>query len=317
MEVRRPDLEFLLLLLVFPAASWKYVYVPNRLTWKEAQRLCTTNYTDLAPVSNEHDQDFLTGMTATTQSRWFGLKWNTSSRIWDWSGGTKLSTAFWSGIAPTNPNNREYAAVMLYGQWHGYYALTNNFPFFCYKVHAIRERKTWYEALDYCRQNHQDLASVASETEMMLMEKELGKELSSQNVWIGLQYLVDEWLWLDGQTFGYESWGTDPTPICPSIDYACGALRLNGTFPFFCHKVHGISEWKTWYEALDYCRQNHQDLASVASETEMMLIGKELGKELSSQNVCIGLQFMVDKWLWMERQTLSYESWGPDPKPTC
>uniref|UniRef100_A0A8C6U7S5 C-type lectin domain-containing protein n=1 Tax=Neogobius melanostomus TaxID=47308 RepID=A0A8C6U7S5_9GOBI len=78
---------------------------------------------------------------------------------------------------------------------------------FCYKVHAVRERLTWVEALQYCRTHHTDLASVASETEMMLIKKELSKDPSSDDVWIGLQFLAGQWLWVDGQPFSYESWG--------------------------------------------------------------------------------------------------------------
>ncbi|KAK7893206.1 hypothetical protein WMY93_022358 [Mugilogobius chulae] len=185
MEVRRPDLEFLLLLLVFPAASWKYVPVSRPLNWNDARLHCTTTYTDLAPVSNGHDRDFLMNFTGIY---WIGLMRNTKTE--------------------------EYGNA--------------NHPFFCYKVHAIRERKTWYEALDYCRQNTQKLASVASETEMMLIQKELRKELSSHNVWIGLQFLAGEWVWVDGQTFSYESWGPDPKKTCPILDQDCGAIQVKG-----------------------------------------------------------------------------------------
>uniref|UniRef100_A0A8C6UM69 C-type lectin domain-containing protein n=1 Tax=Neogobius melanostomus TaxID=47308 RepID=A0A8C6UM69_9GOBI len=72
--------------------------------------------------------------------------------------------------------------------------------FLCYKVHAIRKRMTWDDALQYCRTYHRDLASVASETEMMLIEKELGKEFSKLT-WIGLmRNRTDQtkWMWSGG-----------------------------------------------------------------------------------------------------------------------
>uniref|UniRef100_A0A8C6TZN6 C-type lectin domain-containing protein n=1 Tax=Neogobius melanostomus TaxID=47308 RepID=A0A8C6TZN6_9GOBI len=76
------------------------------------------------------------------------------------------------------------------------------------------ERLTWEEALQYCRTHHTDLASVASETEMMLIKKELSKDPSSDDVWIGLRFLAGEWLWVDGQPFSYESWGLLPAELC-------------------------------------------------------------------------------------------------------
>uniref|UniRef100_A0A8C6SS99 C-type lectin domain-containing protein n=1 Tax=Neogobius melanostomus TaxID=47308 RepID=A0A8C6SS99_9GOBI len=91
---------------------------------------------------------------------------------------------------------------------------------FCYKVHAVRERLTWVEALQYCRTHHTDLASVASETEMMLIKKELSKDPSSDGVWIGLRFLAGEWLWVDGQPFSYESWGASVKPSCPDMSFA-------------------------------------------------------------------------------------------------
>ncbi|KAK7893204.1 hypothetical protein WMY93_022356 [Mugilogobius chulae] len=450
MEVRRQYLEFLLLLLVFPAASWKYVYVSYSLNWNAARLYCTTNYTDLAPVSNEHDQAFLINFTGYY---WIGLMRNTENRkMWEWSGGAELSKTFWDLGEPNGFYIGEEVVVIHSGFWHDI-GPSQSCTFFCYKVHAIRQRKTWYEALDYCRQNHQDLASVASETEMMLIGKELRKGLSSQNIWIGLQFLDNKWLWMDGQTFNYESWGPNPKLTCPNIDQACGAVRVNGKVQilrvlpkdkhestldsaasstladqhgnsgkyvyerlrlnwlqaqtycrtnhtdlasidslydlslipelrpnigswswiglektsesksgwkwsggtdmslekqfwavgepnnannvedkggiwnayansfwvdaqgtslsaFFCYKVNAIREKKTWYEALDYCRENHKDLASVASETEMMHIQRELEKQLSRFNVWIGLQFLAGEWVWVDGQPFRYEFWG-------
>ncbi|KAK7893207.1 hypothetical protein WMY93_022359 [Mugilogobius chulae] len=221
--------------------SWKYVNVPIPMSWHLAQLYCeinytdlapitqlycTTNYTDLAPVSNQRDRDDLHDLCA--YKCWIGLMRNpVNPDVWEWSGGANVSANFWGEGEPNGRNSGENVAIMNKGEW--YVSLPSlPHPFFCYKVHAVRQRKTWYEALDYCRQNHQDLASVASETELMLMGKELRKELSTQNIWIGLQFLAGEWVWVDGQTFSFESWGPNPKPTCRSIDYSCGAIKVSG-----------------------------------------------------------------------------------------
>ncbi|XP_005753159.1 dromaiocalcin-1-like [Pundamilia nyererei] len=90
------------------------------------------------------------------------------------------------------------------------------------------KKKTWEEALKYCREHHNDLASVASETEMMLIQKELKKHNTTEHVWIGLRFLSREWLWVDKQEMGYEAWGDGGKPLCPHPKMKCGALQVTG-----------------------------------------------------------------------------------------
>uniref|UniRef100_A0A8C6UGR1 C-type lectin domain-containing protein n=1 Tax=Neogobius melanostomus TaxID=47308 RepID=A0A8C6UGR1_9GOBI len=112
---------------------------------------------------------------------------------------------------------------------------TLGLSFLCYKVHAIRTRMTWDEALQYCRTHHHDLASVASETEMMLIEKELRKELSSLDVWVG--FLAEDWLWVDGQPLEYEAWGLEGKPWCPMLQHVTqwNARQCDDELHFLCY----------------------------------------------------------------------------------
>uniref|UniRef100_A0A3B4H6Q9 C-type lectin domain-containing protein n=1 Tax=Pundamilia nyererei TaxID=303518 RepID=A0A3B4H6Q9_9CICH len=87
--------------------------------------------------------------------------------------------------------------------------------FFCYRAIVVGEEKTWEEALEYCREHHNDLASVASETETMLIQRELRKHNTTNNVWIGLRFLSRDWLWVDGQEMDYEAWSEEGKPLCP------------------------------------------------------------------------------------------------------
>uniref|UniRef100_A0A3Q3XHT3 C-type lectin domain-containing protein n=1 Tax=Mola mola TaxID=94237 RepID=A0A3Q3XHT3_MOLML len=97
-------------------------------------------------------------------------------------------------------------------------------PFFCYSPTVVRERKTWEEAVEYCREHRTDLASVASETEVALIRTELGKNDTTGDVWIGLHFFSGEWLWVDGQTLAYEVWGCEGRPACPDTSNAvCNA----------------------------------------------------------------------------------------------
>lgn len=78
--------------------------------------------------------------------------------------------------------------------------------FFCYRAIVVEEELTWEEALDYCREHHDDLASVASETEMLLIQRELKKHNTTELSWISLCFLPGDWLLVDGQEMGYEAW---------------------------------------------------------------------------------------------------------------
>ncbi|KAJ0062262.1 hypothetical protein NL108_002585 [Boleophthalmus pectinirostris] len=446
-----------LLLLLVSVTFGKYIYVEESMQWDKAQDYCRRNYTDLAPVNNEYDVQLLfeDGRISQQSSFWIGLMRNPENQEqWMWSGGSevKADKTFWS---PGEPNN--YGGTEDRGHFAGDAGwndvqLTSLMPFVCYKVHVVSERKTWEEALDYCREHHHDLASVASETELMLMQKELGKSVVADHVWIGLHFLAGDWLWLDKQPLEYEAWGLSGKPGCPALSEGCAALEIfsaeapfghtaamaskcglllllvsvtfgkyiyveesmqwdkaqdycrehytdlapvnneydvkllfeddrinnrrsfwiglmlnpenqeqwmwsgggevkaNKTFwrpgepnnrfeaeyrghfagdagwndaqltnlmPFVCYKVHVVSERKTWEEALDYCREHHHDLASVASETELMLMQKELSKSVIADHVWIGLQFLAGDWLWVDKQPLEYEAWGLSGKPGC
>uniref|UniRef100_A0A3P8P7T8 C-type lectin domain-containing protein n=1 Tax=Astatotilapia calliptera TaxID=8154 RepID=A0A3P8P7T8_ASTCA len=112
-----------------------------------------------------------------------------------------------------------------FSKWHDAYP-GNTRPFFCYRAIVVKQEKTWEEALEYCRKHHEDLASVASETEMLLIQKELSKHNTKEVVWIGLRFLSEDWLWVDREMMDYEAWSQGGKPLCPSTKTKCGALQV-------------------------------------------------------------------------------------------
>uniref|UniRef100_A0A8C2ZAX6 C-type lectin domain-containing protein n=1 Tax=Cyclopterus lumpus TaxID=8103 RepID=A0A8C2ZAX6_CYCLU len=89
-------------------------------------------------------------------------------------------------------------------KWHDIHVSYKKSTFFCYSAVVVRERKTWQEALEHCREHHHNLASVASDTEMLLIQKELKEDGTSARVWMGLRFLAGGWMWVDGQPLAYE-----------------------------------------------------------------------------------------------------------------
>uniref|UniRef100_UPI0037E96B60 snaclec VP12 subunit B-like n=1 Tax=Semicossyphus pulcher TaxID=241346 RepID=UPI0037E96B60 len=106
--------------------------------------------------------------------------------------------------------------------------------FFCFHLIVDDVQKTWEEALQHCRETHTDLTSLHSETEKLLALTEIQHDHITERVWIGLRYLVDSWLWVDGDTVVYEAWpqGGDQDFQCP-IRKRCGALTKEG-------------QWENW-----------------------------------------------------------------------
>lgn len=220
------DRNFILLLLVISTAVGKYVYIPDKLLWPNAQTYCQKNYTDLAPVQNSYDINFLRRIDGSdTKMIWIGMYQVFPN--WFWSGGLQVLKFFWEDGEPNDIAGLENYGAFRNFTWYDAPDIST-LSFFCYKVHAIREKKTWEGALKYCKMEHRTLASLASKTEMMLMEKELKKNYTTEYIWIGLHFLEGDWQWVDGQYRGYEAWGLSGKNWCPAEVMTCAALQMIG-----------------------------------------------------------------------------------------
>lgn len=187
-----------LLLLSSSATASKYVFISNLMSWHDAQVYCRSNHTDLAPVSNAEDMDKLQSLF------WIGLERDQANRSrWRWSGGGEVTTFFWDSSQPDHTRIR----------------------FLCFSAVVVRERKTWEEALEHCRERQRNLTSVTSKTEMELIRKEAGEDVS---VWIALRFFTGRWLWVDGRPLTYEAWGGGGAPVCPAFNMDCVSLRASG-----------------------------------------------------------------------------------------
>lgn len=213
----------ILLLLGWSTTSSKYVYITNKKTWHDAQKYCLEHHADLAHISNENDNGRLCSLTK--EFSWFGLQRDFKLRNqWRWSGGGNVSLFFWADSQLQNRQRKDYGMFHCNG-WHDS-CPDKKVNFLCYSPIVVSERKTWEEAMGYCKQHHNDLASLQSETEMMLISKKLQKIQHTESLWIGLHFFSGEWLWVDGESSRYKAWGQGKDPTCPNYKQACGALRL-------------------------------------------------------------------------------------------
>uniref|UniRef100_A0A3Q3FG30 C-type lectin domain-containing protein n=1 Tax=Labrus bergylta TaxID=56723 RepID=A0A3Q3FG30_9LABR len=196
--------------------SGKHHSFPQEMTWIEAQAYCREHHTDLSFVSREKEQEML--QTATGERflfGWIGLHRDAVNRsVWKWSGGGKQG---------------EQTVVILRadGKWNDRRP-TDLWPFYCFSLTAVEVKKTWEGALEYCRETHTDLTTLQSDTEQLLTLSEIQHVGITGRVWIGLRFLGDHWLWVNGDPMVYENWRQgDQEHQCP-LRKRCGALNKEG-----------------------------------------------------------------------------------------
>ncbi|ROL42608.1 Lectin [Anabarilius grahami] len=171
----------------------EHFYLNIQKNWTDAQSYCRKYYTDLSTVTSQEEQDMLIQLArGNSIYKWIGLYKNTSNiKQFLWSDGNSFSYSKWQRGQPNNVNGDQNCVFLQYN-WFDYecYKLQT---FFCYKMvfSLVKEKRTWDEALQYCRTHHTDLASMTTERQLQ-MAKQMTVESQTESVWTGLRYLVGE-----------------------------------------------------------------------------------------------------------------------------
>uniref|UniRef100_A0A8C1T1U3 C-type lectin domain-containing protein n=1 Tax=Cyprinus carpio TaxID=7962 RepID=A0A8C1T1U3_CYPCA len=105
---------------------------------------------------------------------------------------------------------------------------TDRYAFFCMNISEfvlVHQQETWEGALEYCRKQYNDLASLSSPN---MMDSALGQSTQAETeyVWTGLRFLAGEWFWVNGHDLDYTAWYQKVLPQCPARDLHCGALDM-------------------------------------------------------------------------------------------
>ena len=68
-------------------------------------------------------------------------------------------------------------------------------------------KKTWFEAVDYCREKHRDLVSVPDASEQGRVRQRV-KTADTPHVWLGMHYSCpfDFWFWVSNEDYCYRNW---------------------------------------------------------------------------------------------------------------
>uniref|UniRef100_A0A3B5KQ47 C-type lectin domain-containing protein n=1 Tax=Xiphophorus couchianus TaxID=32473 RepID=A0A3B5KQ47_9TELE len=109
------------MLSVACAQSHQYYFVNTSLTWRDAQRVCRRDYTDLATIESTADvDDFLRTTSNNTGKAWIGL-YDDKINSWKWSlndssfySPGEYSFRDWEPNEPNNYYGQQYC-VRFYG----------------------------------------------------------------------------------------------------------------------------------------------------------------------------------------------------------
>ncbi|KAI4898196.1 hypothetical protein NFI96_028394 [Prochilodus magdalenae] len=208
-----------------------YLSYPDVKNWREAQRFCREQHTDLVSMRNEFEN------SASVATIWIGLFRDS----WTWSDQSDSSFRYWTSDQPDNLHGGENCTAVRtngsdFGQWEDL-GCGQQLPFVCSKsesnssvspspkvttaspdshketptqsappttapetqpttnhVFLVRENMTWREALRHCRDHYVDLVSVHSETIQRWVMEVAGKA-STSHVWLGLRHTCSQGIW--------------------------------------------------------------------------------------------------------------------------
>lgn len=211
----------------------KHVYVRHHQHgWYGAQKHCRDHFIDLSPISTGRVERKLKNATTGQVEGEFWIGLYKDGTQWKWSGGGNATYTQWDDDEPDD-NTFEVAGGVCWHhctQWTRWHNVgpSMHLPFFCFNLIVMKHKKTWYQALQHCRQAHTTLTSLSSETEHLLALSEIQHDHITERVWIGLRFLGDRWLWVDGDPLVYQAWPQgDEDHQCP-IWKRCGALTKEG-----------------------------------------------------------------------------------------
>ena len=202
----------------------KYVFVENKLRWPDAQKYCRDHHTDLTPTSTELEEKVLRESVGENKAGWIGLYFDSENQKWRWSGGADL-------IDQTRMDGVAKNLNIFWKSDRWYYRFDWRIhSFFCLSLVVEQQEKSWEEALQHCRQTSTNLTSLLSESQNLLAQTQIQIQQggATQRAWIGLRFLEDGWMWVNGHPLEYQAWNQTGAQ-CPGWR-RCGALTREGAW---------------------------------------------------------------------------------------
>ncbi|KAL0967023.1 hypothetical protein UPYG_G00303570 [Umbra pygmaea] len=221
--------------------SYCYFVGQETKTFSEANEICRSLHSYLVDVSSGVDNAFLISLVGSRPEKhfWIGLSNQKHVDIFTWNNGNRVKFTHWNAQMP---GSRQGCVAMTTGTLAGLWdvlsctnqekyickhlaegAMTtvepttpvppscpeNWFPVksrnYCFKffTESQTEKKTWYEAREYCKMIGGDLLSIHSAADLNSLDYHV-----SGNFWIGLsaQEPSSGYTWTDGSPLSFQYW---------------------------------------------------------------------------------------------------------------
>uniref|UniRef100_A0A8C3EI87 Uncharacterized protein n=1 Tax=Corvus moneduloides TaxID=1196302 RepID=A0A8C3EI87_CORMO len=351
--------------------------------FSEANTTCEGEEGYLATVESRYEQAYLTSLVGLRPEKyfWLGLSDMQDQGTFSWANGEAVSFTHWDAGMP---GNKPGCVAMRTGTAAGLWdvldceikqkyickqwakgatvppipttALVPTCPegwvsnrhrsscFKCFCRSKIR-KKSWFEALDFCRQIGGDLVAINTKEEIPLVNQAMSDtRCMFETFWLGIFSLnPDEgFSWSDGSPVRYTNW--DDSPRNSGQRKFCGSLngaRLSGLWSLsVCQEQHNwvcqikqgyliyLPEYKTtadgWViykdklyyfsdeqvsmeKAQEICRKNSADLAVVNSNSERRFL-----KRVLKETVLINNYLYISSLSWMDGTPVTYVAWAPN-----
>ncbi|NXD11875.1 MRC1 protein, partial [Nothocercus nigrocapillus] len=215
------------------------------LTFSDANKTCEQNKAYLTTVENRNEQAFLISLIGLRHEKyfWIGLSGLEEHGNFRWTSGetpvfthwntdmpgkergcvamrTGNAAGLWDVVSceeranflckrPTEEAPSRAPTAMCAAGWDTAPRVGTCLKFF---VRMGNEKKTWFEAEEFCREIGGNLVTIKTkEDQILIWQLALAKGLNTQAFWIGLFYLnPDEgYVWIDGSPATYKYWDED------------------------------------------------------------------------------------------------------------
>ncbi|KAF5905518.1 macrophage mannose receptor 1-like isoform X6, partial [Clarias magur] len=196
-----------------------------------------------------------------------------------------------------------------------------------HKYELIKKSMSWPAAQNYCRVMYNDLATMLSDSDWQIFNKEAAVGLTTF-AWVGLYSDTSTWHWsLDDLPLNsgtYTNWYPGgpynyyQNDICAIIGQNYNWFEQLCTFtrPFICYnafssdvnKFIGISNPQLpWLDARAYCRTHYTDLASSLNSSDQNMLAQIQHMQGDSW---IGLHRQMNSWKWSDGTKASNIPWS-------
>ncbi|NXG26234.1 MRC1 protein, partial [Grallaria varia] len=365
-----------------------YLVGHTPVTFSEAMKACERTSGYLTSIGDRYEQAYLTSLTGLSSDKyfWIGLSDMEERGSFKWVTGEGVLYTNWNAAMPGNEagcvalrtgnaaglwdvQNCEVKAKFLCKKLAEKVTVpltpetipdskcplgwdTSNSTNSCFRdfVREENQKKTWFEARDFCRDIGGDLAAIRSEKEQTVIENLIKKKSSkSRPFWIGLQCLDPDGglSWSDGSPVNYkaknyfddiafEECGAiseDPSWIMEHCEYSHNwiceikkgtPLKPEPLGPSATYEItedgwvikgdkqYFFSPERTSAEkARTFCKNNHGELATIRNNSERKFLWKYILKNGTLNSYLIGLTQNADQqFSWMDESPVHYAAWA-------